>query len=106
MLQVHRMKRTWQDSVNGYLALTDFARDKFIENGIPPEKIHVKPNFVYPDPGERSAPGNFALFAGRLSEEKGLATLLAAWSRLPNPIPFEIVGDGPLRSNWKPNQKK
>jgi glycosyltransferase involved in cell wall biosynthesis len=97
MLQVHRMKRTWQDSVSGYLALTEFARDKFVENGIPPEKIHVKPNFVYPDPGERSAPGNFALFAGRLTEEKGLPTLLAAWGRLEKHIPLEIVGDGPLR---------
>jgi glycosyltransferase involved in cell wall biosynthesis len=106
MLQVHRMKRTWQDSVNGYLALTDFARDKFIENGIPPEKIHVKPNFVYPDPGERSAPGNFALFAGRLSEEKGLSTLLAAWSRLAKPIPLEIVGDGPLRAELEAQSEK
>src|SRR5450432_282664 len=93
MLHVHRVKRTWLDSVSGYLALTKFARDKFVENGMPPEKIHVKPNFVYPDPGEKSAPGNFALFAGRLTEEKGLATLLAAWSRLAKPIPLEIVGD-------------
>lgn len=106
MLQVHRMKRTWQDSVSGYLALTGFARDKFIENGIPAEKIHVKPNFVYPDPGERSAPGNFALFAGRLSEEKGLATLLAAWSRLAKPIPLEIVGDGPLRTELEAQSEK
>ena len=106
MLQVHRMKRTWQDSVSGYLALTEFARDKFVENGIPAEKIHVKPNFVYPDPGERSASGSFALFAGRLTEEKGVATLLAAWSRLAKPIPLEIVGDGPLRRDLESQTEK
>jgi glycosyltransferase involved in cell wall biosynthesis len=106
MLQVHRVKRTWQNSVSGYLALTEFARDKFVENGIPPEKIHVKPNFVYPDPGEKLAPGNFALFAGRLTEEKGLATLLAAWSQLASPIPLEIVGDGPLRRQLEAQSEK
>ena len=106
MLQVHRMKRTWQDSVSGYLALTEFARGKFVENGIPPEKIHVKPNFVYPDPGERSVPGSSALFAGRLTEEKGLPTLLAAWGRLTKPIPLEIVGDGPLRRELEAQAKK
>ena len=106
MLQVHRMKRTWLDSVNGYLALTEFARGKFVENGIPQEKIHVKPNFVYPDPGERSAPGSFAVFAGRLTEEKGLATLLGAWGRLAKPIPLEIVGDGPLRRELESQAEK
>ncbi len=106
MLQVHRVKRTWQDSVSGYLALTEFARDKFVENGIPPEKIHVKPNFVYPDPGEKRAPGSFALFAGRLTQEKGLATLLAAWSQLAKPIPLEIVGDGPLRRDLEAQSEK
>lgn len=106
MLQVHRMKRTWQDSVSGYLALTEFSRDKFVENGIPPEKIHVKPNFVYPDPGERSTAGSFALFAGRLTEEKGLATLLTAWSQLARPIPLEIVGDGPLRAELESQSEK
>jgi glycosyltransferase involved in cell wall biosynthesis len=106
MIQVHRMKRTWQDSVSGYLALTEFARDKYVENGIPAEKIHVKPNFVYPDPGERSYPGSFALFAGRLTEEKGLPTLLAAWGRLAKPIPLEIVGGGPLRSEFEKQSEK
>jgi len=99
MLQVHRGRGTWDDTVDGFIALTQFARDKFIERGLPAEKIYVKPNFVYPDPGERSIPGNYALFAGRLSPEKGVSTLLAAWDRLRSPIPLVIVGDGPLRTD-------
>jgi len=98
MLQVHRARHTFDESVSGYLALTKFARRKFIEGGLQGEKIHVKPNFVSPDPGERAAPGNYAIFAGRLSEEKGVSTLLAAWALLPAPIPLIIVGDGPLRA--------
>jgi glycosyltransferase involved in cell wall biosynthesis len=98
MLQVHRTQRTWQESVDGYVALTEFSRQKFIEGGLPADKIHVKPNFVHPDPGERSTAGDYALFAGRLSEGKGVSTLLAAWELIPRSIPLVVIGDGPLRA--------
>jgi len=39
--------------------------------------------------------GDFGLFVGRLSPEKGTRTLLAAWRRLKN-ISLKVVGDGPL----------
>jgi glycosyltransferase involved in cell wall biosynthesis len=98
MLQVHRAQRTWQDSVDAYVALTEFSRQKFIEGGLPANKIHVKPNFVHPDPGERTVAGDYALFAGRLSEGKGIRTLLEAWELLASSIPLVVVGDGPLRA--------
>jgi glycosyltransferase involved in cell wall biosynthesis len=98
MLKTHRERRTWSDAVTGYVVATEFARQKFIAGGLPAEKIYVKPNFVDPDPGERCGPGQYALFAGRLSPEKGVSTLLTAWSRLGISIPLVIVGDGPLRS--------
>ena len=96
MLTVHRLLKTWQKQVDVYIALTEFARRKFIEGGLPAKKIVVKPNFVHPDPGEREAPGRYALFVGRLSPEKGLSTLLKAWRSLKG-IPLKVVGDGPLR---------
>jgi glycosyltransferase involved in cell wall biosynthesis len=99
MLKTHRERGTWSDAVSGYVVPTDFARQKFIDGGLPAEKIYVKPNFVDPDPGERSRPGDYALFVGRLSPEKGLSTLLGAWSRLSTSIPLAIAGDGPLRSS-------
>ena len=64
----------------------------------PPRKYLCKPNFVDPDPGERGKPGDYALFVGRLSPEKGLSTLLAAWARLKTAVPLVIAGDGPLRA--------
>ena len=99
MLQVHRYRGTWDDHIDGYIALSDFARRKFIEGGLPPNKLHVKPNFVTPDPGEREKPGDYALFVGRLSPEKGIPTLLAAWEKLHSKIPLVLVGDGPLRES-------
>ncbi|PTQ51397.1 MAG: Glycosyltransferase [Brockia lithotrophica] len=95
MLTVHRAIGTW-NLVDRFIALTEFARKKFIEGGIPPEKIVVKPNFVYPDPGPGEGRGGYALFVGRLSPEKGIQTLLKAWELLGGRIPLKIVGDGPL----------
>jgi glycosyltransferase involved in cell wall biosynthesis len=98
MLTVHRWLGTWSKMVDCFIALTEFSCKKFTEAGLPAEKIAVKPNFAHPDPGAREGRGEYALFAGRLSEEKGLGTLLATWERLNNRVPLEIVGDGPLRS--------
>jgi glycosyltransferase involved in cell wall biosynthesis len=96
MLTFHRFLKTWREKVDVYIALTEFARQKFVEGGLPAEKIVVKPNFVAPDPSMGSHDGGYALFVGRLSQEKGIMTLLRAWQMLKD-IPLKIVGDGPLR---------
>jgi glycosyltransferase involved in cell wall biosynthesis len=82
--------------VDVYIALTEFARRKFVEGGIPAEKLTVKPNFVYPDPGPGKGRGGYALFVGRLSPEKGVGTLLAAYRHLDKRSPLKVVGGGPL----------
>jgi glycosyltransferase involved in cell wall biosynthesis len=97
MLTSHRMRHTWQREVSCFIALSEFARNKFIEGGLHPEKIFVKPNFVYPDPGARTEIGDYALFVGRLSPRKRIDTLLAAWKKLSQPIPLHIIGDSSER---------
>jgi glycosyltransferase involved in cell wall biosynthesis len=99
MLQFHRLSGTWENSIDGYIALSEFARSKFIDGGLPRNKIHVKPNFVESDPGAKKEVGEFALFVGRLSPEKGIHTLIKAWAKIKNHIPLVIVGDGPLRDS-------
>jgi len=95
MLTIHRWLKTWQKQVDLCIALTEFARQKFIEGGLPAEKIVVKPNFVNHDPGVGEVNGRYALFVGRLSPEKGVRTLLEAWKKL-KCVPLKVVGDGPL----------
>jgi glycosyltransferase involved in cell wall biosynthesis len=97
MLTLHGALHTWKKKVNVYITLSEFARQKFIQGGLPEECIVVKPNFVAPDPGLKQGLGEYALYVGRLSEEKGLRVLLDAWERLCQPIPLKIAGDGPLR---------
>src|SRR5581483_4298070 len=97
MIQTQRQRQSFPDV---FIALSEFSRQKFVTGGIPADKLRVKPNFVAPDPQPGAGNGNYAIFAGRLSEEKGLDTLLAAWKQLTG-IPLEIVGDGPLLAPLK-----
>lgn len=97
MLAGHRAMGTWLERIDAYVALSDFARRKFIEGGLPGERIFVKTNFVESGPAPERSPGAYALYVGRLSEEKGVRVLLAAWAGLRQEIPLKIVGDGPLR---------
>jgi glycosyltransferase involved in cell wall biosynthesis len=98
MLATHNYKQTWSRAVSAYIALTDFARNKFIQAGFPPEKIFVKPNYLQADPGPGEGRGNYALFVGRLTAEKGIRTLFEAWRQIGNTLPLQIAGDGPMAS--------
>ena len=98
MLAFHHMRTTWQKMVDVFYALTEFGRRKFIQGGLPAQKIAVKPNFIHPDPGPGNGNGGYALFVGRLSEEKGVDMLLKTWATLPVQLRLIIAGDGPLAS--------
>lgn len=98
MLATHRLRRTWSRDVDRYISLTRFARNLFTEGGMPPDRISVKPNFVHaPLPPATRPRQDVFLFAGRLSPEKGIETLLEAASRLPAGYQVHVAGDGPLR---------
>lgn len=99
-LSLHRSIGTFHESVDRFLALTDFARELLIRDGLPQEKIVVKHNSV-PDAGVRSGPSSgerYLMFAGRLMDIKGVATMLDAWARAATgDVELRIAGDGPLR---------
>ena len=101
MLSVHRAKKTWTRAVDRYIVLTEFARSRYVNAGFPPEKITIKPNCVDPDPGKRFGDPSYALFVGRVSEEKGAYTLLKAWRQLPKHFSLRIVGDGPASADFE-----
>ncbi|OHD76112.1 MAG: hypothetical protein A2V99_03525 [Spirochaetes bacterium RBG_16_67_19] len=96
MVQHHRVRRTWREKVGCFIALTEFAKGKFAEGGVPEGKIVVKPNFTSPDPGAGKGGGGFSLYVGRLSPEKGLDVLLQAWEKARQSGILKIVGSGPL----------
>jgi glycosyltransferase involved in cell wall biosynthesis len=97
MIARHRAAGTWQRRVDRFIALTEFARSRFLAAGFPPEKVVAKPNFVA-DPGAPALPaeaGEAVLFVGRLAPEKGIATMMRAWDSLE--VPLVVAGDGASR---------
>jgi glycosyltransferase involved in cell wall biosynthesis len=93
MLTVHRLLDTWNRQIDQFIALSSFAQGKFIQGGLPDEKIRIKPNFVHTDPGPGEADGNYAIFVGRFWPFKRMITLLDAWRDLRG-IPLKIAGGG------------
>jgi glycosyltransferase involved in cell wall biosynthesis len=93
----HRSIGTLAKSVDALIVPSQFAKDQYEAAGYPTCPIYVKPHFVERDLGVGSGQGRFAMYVGRLSEEKGIRTLLAAAAKAPE-VPLKIVGDGPLVS--------
>jgi glycosyltransferase involved in cell wall biosynthesis len=92
-LMAHRAIGTF-DGVERFLAVSGFVRDKYIEAGMHPEQVTVKPNFTWAL-DHRDGPGEYFLYLGRLAPEKGVDTLLAAWRSNTPRHPLVVIGDGP-----------
>lgn len=94
-LAVHRGD---QRAVDRYIALTPEIERSLLESGlVAPGQVSVRANSV-PDPGAATPPGRGLLFVGRLTDEKGVPELLAAWRAAGAPFgTLSFVGDGPLR---------
>lgn len=103
MIEYHRKKRTWNQYPSAFIALSKFSRNKFVEGGLPSDRIFIKPNFLrdpineYHDLKITSEKINRFLFVGRISNEKGIEDLLRCWMERSIPSELWIVGDGPLK---------
>ena len=99
MLDRHRRARTWHTQPDLFVALNTYQRNLLVKAGaIPAERTIVQPNFMFAatTPENPPQPGEGFVYAGRLTPEKGVATLLKAHALL-NGIPLVIFGDGPQR---------
>jgi len=105
-LVAHRMMGTFSHRITRYIALSRFCRDKFIEGGLPAERIRIKPNFVQPHDIHdmpRCETRKGGLYVGRLSPEKGIDTLIAASQLMPlaSSSMLRVAGGGPLEASVK-----
>lgn len=87
--------------MSAFICLTEFARLKLLEAGVPEDKLFIKPNFIdaariTPCPGD----GKYVVYLGRLSSEKGVWTLVRAFEALKDPL-LKIAGTGPLEAVLK-----
>lgn len=89
------------DLIDVFVSPSQFLKDKLLEMGFK-RQIEVLPNFVNPDDfiPQYQATEQSICYVGRLSKEKGVATLINAMKILPD-IQLKIIGDGPIRLELK-----
>jgi len=97
MIERQRSLNGWNTKVDRYIALTNFAKRKFVQGGIEEKRIVVKPNFTQIlETGHSTIDARReAIFVGRLSLEKGIDILIDAWCNIPHVL--SIVGEGYLK---------
>jgi glycosyltransferase involved in cell wall biosynthesis len=111
MIEFHRKKKTWQRVPSAFIALSEFSKEKFVQGGLPEERIFIKPNFLndplkeFPDLEIKEKKKNRYLYVGRLSSEKGIQDLIECWVEHAIDAELVIAGDGPLRSKLEKKTK-
>jgi glycosyltransferase involved in cell wall biosynthesis len=95
-LELQRRLRLLHRWVDAYVCPSNFVATMLSRAGYPSDRIHTIYHGTSID-DTFTPSGDYALYAGRLSSEKGVETLVAA-SRLAPTVPLVIAGDGPLAS--------
>jgi len=96
--EVADRRSIWSKQIDRFIALTPRARELFSTWGFPEDRIVVRPHRIS-DPGARSAPpsqSDTVLYAGRVSEAKGVEDLCRVWTSRPRPHKLVVIGDGPI----------
>jgi glycosyltransferase involved in cell wall biosynthesis len=100
-IALHRRSRTLEQFVDAFITLTPFQRDFFVSRGlIRADRAHVRANFMPGTPRaiEWAEREEKVVYVGRLSDDKGVDVLIAAWKLWGEEAPrLVVIGDGPRR---------
>jgi glycosyltransferase involved in cell wall biosynthesis len=102
----HRLRGTY-GHVARFLCPSRFLLEKVASFGVPRRRLVHLPYFVAleryraaPVPGRGTGAPLQGVFVGRLSREKGVATLVDAMAAVPaGTLRMDVVGEGPLRED-------
>ncbi len=94
-MTLHRLLKSY-DLVDIIITPSKFYQKKFLEFGFPREKVVYLPNFLDagPDAPDQDL-ANYFIYLGRLSDEKGMLTLLKAMEQVEG-IELYIIGTGAM----------
>lgn len=94
---IHRCRKSY-DAIDYIITPSYFYRRKFIEFGVQADRVIYIPNFLdrdNPKVNENNNSKKYLLYFGRLSEEKGIFTLIQAMEKID--MDLYVVGSGPLK---------
>lgn len=91
-MKVHSVMNIYKN-VDAFITPSEFLKKKLIANGFEESKIHCIPTFTA-SKTEIGSPkvGEYGLYFGRISEEKGVETVVKAYEKLPD-HQLVIMGD-------------
>jgi glycosyltransferase involved in cell wall biosynthesis len=95
---IHRAVRAY-DAVDVLISPSRFLAGVMARTGLGPERLVVLNHFVDVAPRAASTRRSGFVFAGRLSAEKGVDTLIRAMALLPASTRLHVAGDGPVRTD-------
>ncbi len=101
-IELHKANKTWERHIESFIALSEFQKTLMVKGGLPAGRVEVKPNHFSQvnDTIPFNERRHRVVYAGRLSEEKGVSFLIEAWRSWGAGAPLlEIIGDGPEREN-------
>ncbi len=96
MIWHHKFMKYYERFVDRYIAPSHFMLDLCVLHGWPENKfVHLPHPMPVTGVQEAHTTFSYVLYHGRLSEEKGLITLLDAAKRTPH-VMYRIAGTGPM----------
>ncbi|MFA6603579.1 MAG: glycosyltransferase family 4 protein [Patescibacteria group bacterium] len=99
-MSLHRSLGLYKRNIDRYIAPSRFVQALLVEYGFDEKQVSFLPHFVQTADWQPSFSGDYALFVGRLSAEKGVETLIRAAAIAKN-VPVHIVGTGPDEARLK-----
>jgi glycosyltransferase involved in cell wall biosynthesis len=103
------LQKVWLKNVDKFICISEASRQVFIEAGFPASQLCTKGQVIMHSLTPRESQGEYVIYVGRLSAEKGITTLIEAWKHEPNLPSIVLVGDGPLEAEvqqWASNDRR
>lgn len=96
----YKHKRIYTDSINYIISPSGFLANKLIKYGVEKNKISCVHNFIEIPTQKNNSIGDYMLYFGRISKEKGIFNLVEAFSKTSKGTLY-IAGTGPEESEIK-----
>jgi len=99
-MNLTKATQAYERTVSRFLCPSQFLADKMRDWGEPPSKLELLRNPADLTERQATLDGGYLLYAGRLSAEKGIETLIRAVARIPE-CRLKVAGTGPEEARLK-----